>query len=130
MVYMVDETDLAGSSIMNYVWAWRAYMKHARQLDPVMGLVEWDDWSQAVQVVAWVQSEPRRMVPFGLVRRALEAVDVNDFQQVQAAVLMLLLLFTFARSETPCPKTTGGFDEHQHLMVCDVIPEGTPFRLH
>ena len=43
---------------------------------------------------------------------------------------MLLLLFTFARSETPCPKTTGGFDEHQHLMVCDVIPEGTPFRLH
>ncbi len=129
MVYMVDETDLAGTSIMTYVWAIRAYMKFCRQLDPVMGVVEWDDWSQAVQVVAWVQGEPRRMVPLELVRSALERVEPSSFLEVQAAVMLLLLLFTFARSETPCPKTLGGFDPDQHLRVCDVAPVASPFRV-
>ena len=129
MMYMVDETDLAGTSIMNYVWALRAYMKFCRQLDPAMGVTEWDDWCQAVQVVAWVQGEPRRMVPLALIRKALEMVDRSSFEEVQAANLMLMLLFTFARSETPCPKTLGGFDLAQHLSVADVAPMGSPFRV-
>jgi hypothetical protein len=129
MLYCVDETELVGSSIMNYTWALRAYMKFCRQLDPAMGIVEWDDWTQAIQVVAWVQGEPRRMVPLALIDRALRAVDGNSFEEVQAAVLMVMLLFTFARSETPCPKTLGGFDPDQHLRVCDVVPVGNPFRL-
>ena len=91
MIYMVDETELAGTSIANYVWALRVYMKHNRQLDPVMGVSEWDDWAKAVAVVAWMPSEPRRMVPLALVRRALEKVDVASFEEVQAAVLMLVL---------------------------------------
>ena len=129
MIYMVDETELAGTSILNYTWALRAYMKHSRQLDPVMGVIEWDDWSQAVSVVAWVPSEPRRMVPLSLIEEALKRVDVSSFKEVQAACMMLMLLYTFARSETPCPKTLDGFDEDQHLMVTDVRFAAQPFRL-
>ena len=92
MIYLVDETDLAGSSILNYTWALRAYMKHCRQMDPAMGIMEWDDWAQAVSVVAWpwVPSEPRRMVPLQLVHDALRRVDLSSFKEVQAAVLMLM----------------------------------------
>jgi hypothetical protein len=132
MIYCVDETELAGTSILNYTWALRSYMKFCRQLDPVLGIQEWDDWAQSVQVTAWVQSEPRRMVPIDLVRSALMHVERNyaaSFVSVQAVVIMLLLLFTFARSETPCPESLGGFDANQHLQVCDVIPVGDPWRL-
>jgi hypothetical protein len=48
---------------------------------------------------------------------------------VQAAVLMLMLLFTFARSETPCPKSLDGFDAEQHLRVCDVAVVSAPWRM-
>jgi hypothetical protein len=70
------------------------------------------------------------MVPLSLIRAALLTVDVDSFEEVQAAVLMLMLLFTFARTETPCPKTVDGFDEDQHLQVRDVKPEGPVFRLN
>ena len=130
MTYMVDETELAGSSILNYVWGLRTYMKHNRQLDPAFGVSEWDDWCHAVSVVAWVQGEPRRMVPLSLIRDSLRKVDLDNFQEVQAANLMLMLLFSFARSETPCPKTVDGFDSDQHLQVKDVLPQGGPrFKL-
>ena len=45
-------------------------------------------------------------------------------------VLTLILLFTFARSETPCPKTLDGFDKDQHLQVRDVRIDAVPqFRV-
>ena len=47
---------------------------------------------------------------------------LSVFQDVQAAVLLLMLLFSFARSETPCPKTAEGLDPLQHLLVEDVVP--------
>ena len=120
---MVNETNLAASSISNYVWGLRAWTKYQRQLDPVLGVAEWDDLMQSMHVVAWVQHEPRRMVPLQLVRDSLRRVDVNSFVEVQAAVLMLLLLFTFARSETPCPKShsgEGALDPTKHLLVKDL----------
>ena len=126
MMYLCDETDLAGASIGNYTWALRAHMKLSRQLDPALGVAEWDDWSEAVQVQAWVPGEPRRMVPLDLVREALRRADVSSFMEVQAAVLLLMLLFSFARSETPCPKTASGLDPLQHLLVEDVIPHSDP----
>lgn len=126
MIYMCDETDLAGVSIGNYVWALRAHMKQSRQLDPALGLAEWDDWSEAIQVQAWVPGEPRRMVPVELLAAALRRVNLTSFQEVQAAVLLLILLFSFARSETPCPKTAGGLDPLQHLLVEDVVAHASP----
>ena len=98
-------------------------MKYQRQLDPVLGVAEWDDLMQSVHVVAWVQNEPRKRVPLQLVRDSLRLVDVRKFEEVQAAVLMLMLLFTFARSETPCPKShtgEGALDPNKHLLVRDV----------
>ena len=121
--YMVNETSLAASSISNYAWGLRSWMKYQRQLDPALGVAEWDDLMQSVHVVAWVQNEPRRRVPLSLVRDSLRLVDLTNFEEVQAAVLMLMLLFTFARSETPCPKShtgEGAFDPDKHLMVRDV----------
>ena len=126
MMYLCDETDLAGVSIGNYTWALRTHMKQSRQLDPAFGLAEWDDWSESVQVEAWVPGEPRRMVPMELISAALQTVDLQSFQDVQAAVLLLMLLFSFARSETPCPKTADGLDPLQHLLVKDVVPHASP----
>ena len=80
---------------------------------------------QAVKVLKWVPSEPHKEVPLWLVRDALALVDVNVFWEVQAAVAMLLLLFTFARSESPCPQAYDGprgFDPAKHLQVVDVRP--------
>ena len=126
MMYLCDETDLAGVSIGNYTWALRTHMKQSRQLDPAFGLAEWYDWSESVQVEAWVPGEPRRMVPMELISAALQTVDLQSFQDVQAAVLLLMLLFSFARSETPCPKTADGLDPLQHLLVKDVVPHASP----
>ena len=108
-------------------------MKFQRQMDPMLGVVEWDDFMQGMHVVAWVQSEPRKRVPLDLVKRSLEGVQTSVFWEVQAAVLMLLLLFTFARSETPCPKSfqgEGALDASKHLLVRDVRVKqhnGTPY---
>ena len=78
---------------------------------------------QGVHVLAWMPSEPRTRVPIDLIKRSLELVDTSKFHEVQAAVLMLVLLFTFARSETPCPKAfqgDGALDPLKHLLVEDV----------
>ena len=123
VLYMAHETELVAASISNYVWGLRSWLKLQRQIDPIYGVVEWDDFMQAVTVLTWVPSEPRRMVPLSLIADSLACVDTSDFAGVQAALLQIILLFTFARSETPCPKAqTGenGFDPTQHLMVRDV----------
>lgn len=123
VVYMVDETELSAASIANYVWAFRSWLKFQRQLDPIYGLAEWDDFMRAVAIVAWVPSEPRKRVPLELVRDALLTVDRTKLWEVQAALLMLILLFSFSRSESPCPKSHSGadaFDLGKHLAVSDV----------
>ena len=54
---------------------------------------------------------------------SLRTVDERVLWEVQAAVLMIVLLFTFCRSETPCPKSHTGaeaFFRTKHLQVCDV----------
>ena len=133
VAYLAYESDLHASSIANYVWALRAFMKFQRQMDPVLGVVEWEDFMQGMHVVAWVQSEPRKRIPLELIKRSLDRVQTQVFWEVQAAVLMLLLLFTFARSETPCPKSfqgEGALDASKHLLVRDVRVKqhyGTPY---
>ena len=62
-------------------------MKFQRQLDPVLGVPEWDDYMQGVHVLAWMPSEPRARVPISLIKAALEAVDTTSFHEVQAAFL-------------------------------------------
>ena len=121
--YMVYETELKATSISNYVWALRSWFKLNHQPDPVYGVLEWDDYMQSVNVVAWCAREPRKAVPLAVLQAALEAVDRSSFEEVQSALLMVMMFFSFARSESPCPKSfsgKGSFDETKHLMVCDV----------
>ena len=64
-------------------------------------------------------------------REALRRVDLSKFHEVQAAHLMLVLLFTFARTETPVAKAYSGegmFDPNKQLMVEDV--QVVPGALH
>ena len=120
---MSENTDLVGASIANYVWAFRQWLKAQRQLDPIYGIMEWDDFMQGVQVKTFVPAEPRKKVPLWLVRDALEKVDKTSFWQVQAAHLMLVLLFTFSRSETPVAKAYSGdeaFDAAKQVTVADI----------
>ena len=52
----------------------------------------------------------------------LESLDWDDFEDVQFGLLLLVMLFTFSRSETPCPKNfTGpqGWDAAKHWMWKD-----------
>ena len=126
VVYLVFEKDIAGATIVQYVWGLRQHMKMRRQRDPAKGVEEFEDLMQGVQVFAWVMSEPRRMIPIELVKATLQKVDATSFEEVQSAVLILMLLFTFARSETPCPKTLDGFDANQHLTVGDVTVRTVP----
>ena len=123
VVFLVQETRIKATSITNYVWALRAWFKFQRQPDPVLGVLEWDDFMQSVQVVAWVASEPHKPVPLGVIKGALDSVDLSSFTEVQSALLILMLFFTFSRSETPVPKSysgEGGFDVTKHLQVGDV----------
>ena len=58
-----------------------------------------------------------------LLRGALLKVDVTVFWEVQAALLMVMLFFSFSRSEAPCPKSysgSGAFDSSKHTEVGDV----------
>ena len=75
------------------------------------------------KVKTFVPAEPRKKVPLWWIRGALAKVNKADFVQVQAAHLMLVLLFTFARSETPVAKAYTGdnaFDLAKQLAVEDV----------
>ena len=53
---------------------------------------------------------------------AVATVNTTDFVQVQTALLILFLYFTFQRSELPCPKTYGGLDPFKHLYVKHMQP--------
>ena len=98
---MAEDTNLVGASISNYVWAFRSWLKFQRQLDPIYGVVDWEDFMQGVAVRTWVPAEPRKKVELWWIRDALRRVDRRSFVEVQAAVVMLVLLFTFARSDSP-----------------------------
>jgi hypothetical protein len=111
-----------GSTIANYVWALCAHMQLNLQADPRVNVIGWIFFSTAVQVLCYVPGEPRKRVPTARIRDALAAVDVTDFSQVQTALLVLFLYFTFQRSELPCPKTYDGMDPLKHLYVRHMEP--------
>ena len=105
------------STISNYVWALCAHMQLHLQADPRVNVIGWPFFMTATTVLCFVPSEPRRRVPTSLIRDALLAVDRTNFVQVQTALLVLFLYFTFQRSELPCPKTYDGMDPLKHLYV-------------
>jgi hypothetical protein len=97
-------------------------MKLQHQADPVYGVEHWDMLQQSCEVLTAVPSEPRKEMPFAVVRAILEALDPSVEWEAQFGFFMLTLLFTFSRSECPCPKAFTGeqsFDPEQHWQVGD-----------
>ena len=115
-------TNLVYKSISNYVWGLRSWMQHQRQQDPVAGVREWGLVMKSIKVLTWVPGEPRRRTPISVVKRVLRLVNQAVFWQVQMAFLILTLLYTYSRSECPCPKAHTGrdsFDPEAHWQVRD-----------
>ena len=55
--------------------------------------------------------------------KILEACDQTSFRDVNYALFLCCLYFSFSRTETPCPKTWTGaetFDPDQHWQVIDI----------
>lgn len=117
---MAKDTDLAYGSISKYVWGLRTWTKSERQVDPLFGVYDWQDFMTSVHVKTWSVGEPRRAIPLDLLRKALQAVDLTVFWEVQMALFVVLYLFGFSRSEHPCPKTYNSFDADQNAMVRDI----------
>ena len=117
---MLDGTSLAYSSIALYVWGVRQHMVLHRQADPIYGVPSWREFMSSVQVLAHTQVEPRRELPMEVIQKILEDTDDTSFVDVNFAFFLVILVFTFSRSETPCPKTFSGFDRAQYWQVRDI----------
>jgi len=123
VLHLVEHPSMYPSStISNYVWALCAHMQLHLQADPRVNVIGWPFFMTSITVLCYVPGEPRKRVPTSLVRAALGAVDRTDFVQVQTALLVLFLYFTFQRSELPCPKTYDGLDPLKHLYVKHMEP--------
>ena len=119
---MLDETELTFSSICQYVWGMRTWHVCQHQDDPVYGVKSWREFIRGVAMLSSVPGEPRRQVPLEAVRAILTSLDPSDFEQAQFGLLLLVLLFTFSRTECPCPKTWDGrdnFDPSRHWTASD-----------
>jgi hypothetical protein len=114
---MLDNTALVADSIGTYVWALRWKMKLSHQADPVLGVMHWQDFMRSVRVKAHVPHEPRRAVPLRLILAIIASIEVTVHWEVQFAFLLVVMLFTFSRSECPCPKAftgSNGWDVNKH----------------
>ena len=122
VMHMSMDTELVWGSIQTYVWGVRVWMQSQHQADPVMGVSGWDSFMDGVKVLTWVPAEPRRRCPRSVVEKILDATDLHSFREVQLAFIVLCLLYTFSRTECPCPKTFNGrdcYDPGVHFNVCD-----------
>ena len=135
---MVDDTTLTFSSIENYLWGIRSYMKLQRQADPIYGVLGWDDFLASVKVLTFVPAEPRKATPITVVGnifewglKKFEAFDAGSdayshaevFHAVQFCHFVNVLLATFSRTESPCPKNfTGpeGWNPSKNWQVKDM----------
>ena len=83
VLYMVSDTTLVWASIENYVWAWREWMVLQRQGDPIMGVMHWDRFINAVKVLTIVPNEPRVALRLADLECILSVLDLTDFYEVR-----------------------------------------------
>ena len=122
--HLLQDTNLVWASIDSYVWGVRTWMMLQHQADPLMGVMGWSPFAKAAKILSWVPAEPRKRVPADLVKRMLADTDMTSFEDVQMSFLMLTLLYTFSRSECPCPKAFSGrqsYNQEEHWNVEDFI---------
>ena len=120
VLHLMDDTSLAYKSISAYLWGVRQYMILHHQADPVFGIPNWREFMSSIQVLTHVLGEPRKALPMEVIQRVLEDTDETSFQDVCFAFFLVVLFFTFSRTECPCPKTFTTFDPAEHWQVCDL----------
>ena len=136
VISMLDDTELVYKSIANYVWGVCTWHTLQHKLDPTLGIQDWKDLMSAVAVLSAVPGEPRKSIPLDTVRLILEHCGTAEVEDAQFGLMVLLLLFTFTRTEVPCPKNFTGpqsFDPLQHWQVQDFklrvgSPVGQPIQ--
>ena len=119
---MVADSSLTYKSIDGYIWGVRKWQELQEQADPTPGILGWHTFMQSVKVLTWQPGEPHKATPLDVIERIIDDTDQTDFGQVQLVVVMLTQLYTFSRSECPCPKSFTGadsFDTSKHWRVCD-----------
>ena len=123
VLHMTTKTRLVYGSIEQYVWGVRVWMQSQMVVDPLMGVLFWASFMQAIKVLTWVPGEPRRAVPHETIEAIIDLVEAqysHDLFAVQMVFLILVLYYSFSRTECPCPKTYTGhecFDEDVHWAV-------------
>ena len=123
VLYLTDQTELVYASIDSYVWGLVNWMKLQRQADPRLGVEGWVDFMQSVKVLTWVPHEPRKEIPLAYIAEALASVVRTSIWEVQTAFWTVVNLFSFARTESSCPKNYTGeesFDKDYHWQNKDV----------
>jgi hypothetical protein len=90
----------------------------------------------SIAVLSAVPSEPRKPIPVAVIQAILERCDNDNLPDVQFGLMLLILFFTFTRTEVPCPKNFTGpnsFDPTQHWQFKDFKfrpgPNGTSWVL-
>ena len=124
VVDMLTDTSYVWSTISQYVWGVRVWQQSQGHADPIMGVLGWDTFMQGVRVLSWVPHEPRKRVPYEVISRILDYIlsQEPEFMLLQMGLLTLVLLYTFSRTECPCPKTVNGrqnYDKEKHFRVED-----------
>ena len=122
VMHLVENTELVWHSIEIYTWAVRSFMQSQHELDPVLGVHHWSSFMDGVKVLTIVPAEPRRATPMDVLDKLLDAINLNSFEEVQLALLILVCLYSFTRTECPCPKTFEGrdsYDKDVHFNVFD-----------
>ena len=128
---LMTDTELVYKSIETYVWAVRTYMQAQHEDDPCLGVKHWQNFMDGIKVLTFVPAEPRKMTPMDVIEKILDAVNLNSFWEVQLAFLILVCLYTFSRTECPCPKSFDGRDSYDpdvHFGVRDVDVENVGGR--
>jgi len=121
-------------TVVNYVWHVREWMKgkdQGRQMDPLEGVHDWEDWLNGVEVESWELGDSHEEVPFEAIIGTVNIADSKCYDDVLTVVLILTIWFTCCRSEFPLPKTPGAFDIKKHCRLRDVKagPNGTAWAM-
>lgn len=122
VMQMKDDTTLVYRSIAAYVWGVRTWQVLQHQPDPCYGVMHWREFMRGIAVLTAVPGEPRRMFPLDTFTAIMQDLDPSCFEDAQFGLVLLVLLFTFSRTECPCPKSWSGretFDSDKHWTVAD-----------
>jgi len=120
---LIALTTLVYSSITLNVWGLCTSILLQHHAYPRDAVPEWKTFMAAAKVLTFVPAKPHDRWTVENLEKVLRILDPTSFGDVQMACLLLLLFFTFARTETPLSKTREGrdcFDSKEDLVWGDL----------